>query len=243
MHTNNQAASLANGNQLNIRSWGAGNTNNSVAPTAGGPAPQTGPIGFDFGSNNSTSLAGTATANVIAQNGFTAGILSNLTVGQDGTISGAFTNGQTTTLGRVAVATFQNEGGLQRVGGSDFAATANSGLAQVGTASVGRYGSIVSGSLEQSNVSIADEFTKMISAQNAYQANSKSITTASEDMQTVINLIRYEDEGRFAPRRARGRRTGDRTEVVPFFVSPRGVQPVTVGCSGLRSEPQARTML
>jgi flagellar hook protein FlgE len=190
VHTNNQAASLANGNQLNIRSWGSGNVNASVAPTAGGPAPQTGPIGFDFGSNNSTSLAGTATANVIAQNGFTAGILSNLTVGQDGTISGAFTNGQTTTLGRVAVATFQNEGGLQRVGGSDFSQTSNSGLAQVGTASVGRYGSIVSGSLEQSNVSIADEFTKMISAQNAYQANSKSITTASEDMQTVINLIR-----------------------------------------------------
>jgi len=79
---------------------------------------------------------------------------------------------------------------LQRVGGSDFASTANSGLAQVGTASVGRYGSMVSGALEQSNVSIADEFTKMISAQSAYQANSKSITTASEDMQTVMALIR-----------------------------------------------------
>jgi|SRR5947209_2018877 len=188
VHNVNNGPALATGDQLNVRSWGTGTSNNSVAPTAGGPAPQTGPIGLDF--HNSTSLAGTATANVVAQNGYGAGILSNLTIGQDGTISGAFTNGQTTTLGRVAVATFQNEGGLQRVGGSDFASTANSGLAQVGTASVGRYGSIVSGSLEQSNVSIADEFTKMISAQNAYQANSKSITTASEDMQTVINLIR-----------------------------------------------------
>ncbi|HWT07445.1 MAG TPA: flagellar hook-basal body complex protein [Xanthomonadales bacterium] len=188
VHNVNNNPALSTGNQLNVRSWGTGTSNASVAPTAGGPAPQTGPIGLDF--HNSTSLAGTATANVFAQNGYGAGILSNLTIGQDGTISGAFTNGQTTTLGRVAVATFQNEGGLQRVGGSDFASTANSGLAQVGTASVGRYGSIVSGSLEQSNVSIADEFTKMISAQNAYQANSKSITTASEDMQTVINLIR-----------------------------------------------------
>ncbi len=190
VHTNNTAASLVNGNQLNIRSWGTGNTNASVAPTAGGPAPQTGPIGLDFGSQKATSLAGTSTANVIAQNGYSAGILSNLTIGEDGTISGAFTNGQTTTLGRVAVATFQNEGGLQRVGGSDFAQTANSGLAQVGTASIGRYGSMVSGALEQSNVSIADEFTKMIAAQSAYQANSKSITTASEDMTTVMNLIR-----------------------------------------------------
>jgi flagellar hook protein FlgE len=190
VHTVNTAPSLANGNQLNIRGWGTGATNNAIAPTAGGPAPQTGPIGLDFGSQKATSLAGTDTANVIAQNGYSAGILSNITIGQDGTIAGAFTNGQVTTLGRVAVATFQNEQGLQRVGGSDFSATSNSGLAQVGTASVGRFGSIVSGSLEQSNVSIADEFTKMIAAQNAYQANSKSITTASEDMQTVIGLIR-----------------------------------------------------
>jgi flagellar hook protein FlgE len=188
VHTVNGAPSLANGNQLNIRSWGTGSANNSVAPTAGGPAPQTGPIGLDL--HNSTSLASTSTANVLAQNGYAAGILSNLTVGQDGTISGAFTNGQTTTLGRVAVATFQNEQGLQRIGGSDFAQTSNSGLAQVGTAGVGRLGSMVSGALEQSNVSIADEFTKMIAAQSAYQANSKSITTASEDMQTVMQLIR-----------------------------------------------------
>ncbi len=188
VHTNNTAAALVDGNQLNIRSWGTGTSNNSVAPTAGGPAPQTGPIGLDF--HLSTSLAGSATANVLAQNGYAAGILSNITIGQDGTISGAFSNGQTATLGRVAVATFQNEQGLSRVGGSDFGATANSGLAQVGTAGVGRFGTMVSGSLEQSNVSIADEFTKMIAAQNAYQANSKSITTASEDMQTVIQLIR-----------------------------------------------------
>ncbi len=188
VHTNNAAASLVDGNQLNVRSWGTGNTNAAVAPTAGGPAPQTGPIGFDF--HQSTSVSGTAGANVLAQNGYAAGILSNITIGADGTVSGAFSNGQDTTLGRVAVATFQNEGGLQRLGGSDFAQTANSGLALVGTASVGKYGSIVSGSLESSNVSIADEFTKMIAAQNAYQANSKSITTASEDMQTVIGLIR-----------------------------------------------------
>jgi flagellar hook protein FlgE len=188
VHAVNTQPSLVTGDQLNIRSWGTGSANNAVAPTAGGPAPQTGPIGLDF--HNSTSLAGSDTANVLAQNGYAAGLLSNITIGQDGTISGAFTNGQETTLGRVAVATFQNEQGLSRVGGSDFSATANSGLALVGTAGVGRYGSIVSGALEQSNVSIADEFTKMIAAQNAYQANSKSITTASEDMQTVIQLIR-----------------------------------------------------
>ncbi|MEO7040334.1 MAG: flagellar hook-basal body complex protein [Candidatus Elarobacter sp.] len=188
VHTANGAATIATGDQLNIVAWGAGSTNNAIAPTAPGLAPATGPIGLDF--HGSTSLVAGASANVIAQNGYGAGTLQNLTVAQDGTINGAFSNGQSTVLGRVAVATFQNEQGLERIGGSDFAQTANSGLALVGTAGTGRFGSVVSGSLEQSNVSIADEFTKMIAAQNAYQANSKSITTASEDMQTVIGLIR-----------------------------------------------------
>ena len=188
VHLTGTQPSLASGDQLNIRSWGTGTANASVAPTAGGPAPQTGPIGLDF--SNVSSIAGTTTADTLSQNGYAAGILSNITIGQDGTINGVFTNGQTSTLGRVAVATFQNERGLERVGGSDFSATANSGLAQVGTAGVGNIGTINSGALEQSNVSIADEFTKMIAAQNAYQANSKSITVASEDMQTVTQLIR-----------------------------------------------------
>ena len=188
VHTANQASAIGTGDQLNIVSWGTGNTNNSTAPTAGGAPPATGPIGLDF--HQTTSLAATASASVLAQNGFGAGILDNMTVGQDGTITGAFTNGQTQVLGRVAVATFQNENGLQRIGGSNFAQTANSGLAQIQTAGNGRVGSIVSGSLEQSNVSIADQFAKMIAAQNAYQANSKSITVASEDLQTVTGLIR-----------------------------------------------------
>jgi flagellar hook protein FlgE len=187
LHVANTAASFLDGNQLNIVSWGTGNTNNAVGPTAGG-APTTGPIGLDF--HNMTSLSATSTASVLQQNGFGAGTLDNITIGQDGTVTGAFTNGQTQTLARVAVATFQNEDGLERIGGSNFAQTANSGLAQVGTAASGRYGTIVSGSLEQSNVSIADEFAKMIQAQNAYQANSKSITVANENMQTLENLIR-----------------------------------------------------
>ncbi|HTJ26108.1 MAG TPA: flagellar hook-basal body complex protein [Candidatus Limnocylindria bacterium] len=187
VHTSGTPASGTDGNQLNIVAWGTGDTNNSVAPTAGG-SPATGPIGLDF--SGMTSLAATADAKVLNQNGFGAGTLDNITIGADGTITGAFTNGQTEVLGRVAVATFANQDGLARVGGSDFQQTANSGLAQVGSADTGAYGQIVSGSLEQSNVSIADEFAKMISAQNAYQANSKSITVASEDMQTVTGLIR-----------------------------------------------------
>jgi flagellar hook protein FlgE len=188
VHTAGLAASSLAGDNLNILAWGTGNTNNSIAPTAGGVAPATGPIGMDF--SKVTSLSSTSNATTLNQNGFGAGTLSNITVGADGTITGAFTNGQNQILGRVAVATFANENGLDRIGGSNFQQTANSGLAQVGTAGTGRFGSVVSGSLEQSNVSIADQFTKMIAAQNAYQANSKSITVASEDLQTVTGLIR-----------------------------------------------------
>ncbi|HEV7178614.1 MAG TPA: flagellar hook-basal body complex protein, partial [Candidatus Baltobacteraceae bacterium] len=164
------------GNQLNVTLWGPSAGNNASAPTAGGAAPTPGPIALDFSTN--ASLAGAYTANVISQNGYAAGVLSNITVGQDGTVTGSFTNGQQKALAQVALAVFQNEQGLQRLGGSQFAQTAASGLAQIGIGTNGRYGSIASGSLEQSNVNLADQFTKLIVAQRAFEANSRGITTA-----------------------------------------------------------------
>ncbi len=172
------------GNQLTVASWNTpvGANNAQAITTLGGP------IGLDF--SNMTSLAGSPTPTTVSQNGYGQGTLSNITIGADGTIEGAFTNGQTQALGQIAIATFQNEQGLHRVGSSKFQASANSGLPQLGTAGGGRFGSVVAGSLEQANVSIADEFTKMISAQRAFQANSSSITTADQDLQTVIALKR-----------------------------------------------------
>jgi flagellar hook protein FlgE len=184
VHLAGQQASLLDGNQISVAQWSTpAGANNSVT---NGIPPATGPIALDF--SDMSSLAGSSLPNVVSQNGYAAGILSNITVGQDGTVTGAYTNGQSTTLARVAVASFSNENGLVRVGGSNFQASANSGLAQYGTANSGNYGQIVSGSLEQSNVSIADQFTKMILAQRSFEANSKSITTADQDLQTVIGL-------------------------------------------------------
>ena len=181
-HLANANANVTAGNQITVANWQFGN-NATPITTPGGP------IGLDFSLLTSLS-GGSNPPNVLSQNGYPQGTLSNINVGQDGTILGAFTNGQTQTLGRVAIATFQNEQGLHREGSSQFAATANSGLAQVGTAASGRFGAIISGSLEQSNVSIADEFTKMILAQRSFEANSRSITTADSDLQTVIALKR-----------------------------------------------------
>jgi flagellar hook protein FlgE len=135
-----------------------------------------------------TSLASSATANTVSQNGYAPGILSNITIGEDGTITGAFTNGQNQTLGRLAIASFANEDGLVRLGNNQFETSPNSGLPEYGFANQGDLGSIDSGALEDSNVSIASEFTKMILAQRAFEANGKSITTADQDLQTVIGL-------------------------------------------------------
>ena len=174
------------GNQLNVTLWGPSAGNNSQAPSSGGPAPTPGPIALDF--SNDASLAGPYTANVISQNGYAAGTLSNISVSQDGSIVGAFTNGQLKTLAQVAVATFQNEQGLQRMGGNQFSQTAASGLAQIGAAGAGRYGSIVSGALEGSNVNLGDQFTKFIVAQRAFEANTRGITTADQNLITMIHL-------------------------------------------------------
>ncbi len=134
------------------------------------------------------SLAGSYSATVLSQNGYAAGTLENISIGTDGTITGAFTNGQQKTLAQVAVATFSNEDGLARDGGNQFSASANSGLARIGVAGTGSLGSIQSGALEQSNVSLANEFTNLIVAQRAFEANTRGITTADQNLQTVINL-------------------------------------------------------
>lgn len=182
VHTVGNAAAAAAGNLMTIPMATAG------PPPTGWPAGDNAAasnIGLDFSSMS--CLSGSSTANVLAQNGYPAGILSNVTVGQDGTVTGAFTNGQQKTLAQVALATFQNEDGLTRVAGG-FNQTTNSGLAQVGIGTKGRFGAIVAGSLEQSNVSLADEFTKLITAQRAFEANSRGISTADQNLLDVVNM-------------------------------------------------------
>jgi flagellar hook protein FlgE len=185
VHTAGSAPSAAAGNGLSITQWGSpAGSDNSAKAVAPPPA---GPIGIDLSAL--TAQSASATLASTGQNGYAPGTLSNMTVGTDGTITGSYTNGESTTLGRVALATFQNEAGLLRTGSNDYLESVDSGQAQIGTADSGRFGTITGNALELSNVSIGDQFTKLIVAQNAFTANSKSITTANEDDQTVIGLI------------------------------------------------------
>jgi flagellar hook protein FlgE len=120
---------------------------------------------------------------------------TNVAIGKDGSVTytdqtaGAATNGQQVTAGFLTLATFPNEAGLTRNGGSLWGTSQNSGPPQLPqTPGTGGVGSTVAGSLEMSNVDMATEFTNMIEAERGYQANSKVITTADQMLQTVVQM-------------------------------------------------------
>jgi flagellar hook protein FlgE len=136
-----------------------------------------------------TQYAGGTTASITNQNGSPAGTLQSFNVGQDGTIVGAYSNGKTRSIGQVALAVFTNPGGLERVAGV-WRETPNSGLAQIGTPGGGGRGLMSSGTLEMSNVDLAEEFTRLIIAQRGFQGNARVVTTADEILQEVVNLRR-----------------------------------------------------
>ncbi|MBM3215653.1 flagellar hook-basal body complex protein [Candidatus Poribacteria bacterium] len=127
---------------------------------------------------------------VSRNNGAFSGEFQSFAVERDGTLLGTFSNGDVKVVGRVAVADFVNATGLTRVGANLYANTENSGEAIVSIAGEGGFGSIVSGSLELSNVQIAEEFTQMILAQRGFQASANVITTTDSLMNEVINLKR-----------------------------------------------------
>lgn len=135
-----------------------------------------------------TGYAGSTTASISSQNGNEAGSLQSVTIGTDGTLTGTFSNGATVALARLAVATFQNAGGLTKSGDNNFTQSINSGQANYTTAGSGGAGSIVSGALESSNVDLSTEFTNLIIAQRGFQADSRVITTSDQILQTLVQL-------------------------------------------------------
>ncbi len=142
------------------------------------------------GRAGSTSYAAPNAMSNIQQDGYTAGSLASISVASDGRIMGAFSNGDQRVLGQVALAHFRNNNGLARSGSTMFAATTDSGEPLIGTPGSGGNGSIASGSLEQSNVDMAQEFVNLIQYQRGFQANSRTITTADEMLQDLMNMKR-----------------------------------------------------
>ncbi|GLY03240.1 MULTISPECIES: flagellar hook protein FlgE [Actinoplanes] len=150
------------------------------------------PNGYKIKVTDLTMYSGLADARVFDTDGQTAGTLTSLayTVSNSGEIVGVFSNGLKQILGQVAMSTFKNAAGLEKVGNSLFRSTINSGYAQVGEPGSAGMGSVLNGALEMSNVDLAQEFTNLIVAQRGFQANSRIITTSDEILQELVAMKR-----------------------------------------------------
>ena len=124
----------------------------------------------------------------ISQDGYASGELNGIRIDQSGTLVGSFTNGRSLGLAQVAVAKFANNQGLAGEGGNLFSRTANSGDPIIGAAQTAGRGKISASSLEMSNVDLSRSLTQLIVVQRGFQANSKTITTSDEMLNTLLQL-------------------------------------------------------
>src|SRR4051794_1346799 len=131
-----------------------------------------------------------AAAKDTALSGSAMGVLEGYSLSGDGTIVGTYSNGLRQNIGKLALATFTNPGGLEKAGNSSFRAGDNSGNPLIGAAGTGGRGTLTAGALEMSNVDLAEEFTGLIVAQRGFQANSRVITTSDEILQDLVQLKR-----------------------------------------------------
>lgn len=137
---------------------------------------------------NTTQYGSPFSVNALTQDGFATGRLSGIDISDSGVITSRFTNGQSRTLGQIAISSFSNPQGLRQLGDSAWAETFDSGAPLVGAPGSGSAGLIQSGALEGSNVDLTEELVKMITSQRNFQANAQVITTADTITQTIINI-------------------------------------------------------
>ncbi len=143
---------------------------------------------FDVDFTQTTQYGSGFNVNAMDQDGFTTGRLSGIDISDTGVITSRFTNGQSRTLGQVALANFNNTQGLRQLGDTSWSESYDSGAPLIGTAGSGSLGLIESGALEGSNVDLTAELVGMITAQRNFQANAQVITTADTVTQTIINI-------------------------------------------------------
>jgi flagellar hook protein FlgE len=177
------------------------NFNNAAAPNQA--------VSFDMGSamfttagvstgfagvDKTTQFGGQAASGVnnfvrfMNQNGFSAGSLQSLQIDEDGFVTGLFSNGTTQPLAQIGVANFPNVQGITRVGDNNFVETTASGNPIIGSPNQGGFGAVRSGFLELSNVDLADQFVKLILAQRAFQANTRTVSTTNELLANLVVL-------------------------------------------------------
>ncbi|HEY7116340.1 MAG TPA: flagellar hook-basal body complex protein [Tepidisphaeraceae bacterium] len=149
------------------------------------------PLSINLDFSNMTSLTSKSSELLMTrQDGNAIGTLNDFSIGADGTITGSFTNGQTRTLGQVAIATFTNPQGLSDKGGNMYTTGVNSGEPVIAAPLTLGSGSIRSGALEQSNVDLSKEFINLIVASTGFSAASRVITTSDQLITELLNSSR-----------------------------------------------------
>jgi len=149
-------------------------------------------INLQFGTagqfDGMTSFDATSNTSGISQDGYPGGDLNGIRVDETGTLIGSFTNGRSFGLAQVSMASFTNNVGLESDGGGVFIQTSNSGDPIIGQAATGKRGFIQASSLEMSNVDLSRSLTQLIIIQRGFQANSKTITTSDQMLNTLLQL-------------------------------------------------------
>jgi flagellar hook protein FlgE len=145
-----------------------------------------------LGSSGTPAISQVSAASAVSstsQDGYASGQYQSFTIASDGTVSATFSNGQEKAVGQLALANVANVQGLQMLGDGDYATTIASGTASIGTSGAAGLGTLQDGALEESNVNISAEFSDLIIAQRAFEANSKAVTTFDTVTQETINMI------------------------------------------------------
>ena len=146
------------------------------------------PLNMTFNFSNTTQYGGNFGVTAVQQNGYTTGQLTGINISATGVVQAQFTNGNSVNLGQVALANFANVQGLQQLGNATWAQTNASGAAVNGVAGNSGFGSIQSGSLEESNVDTTSALVEMIVAQRDFQANAQMIQTEDQVTQSIIDI-------------------------------------------------------
>ena len=152
-------------------------------------SPGADPMQLTLDLGKSTQFGNAYAASAINPDGYPTGILSSIDVSGEGVVQAKYSNGQTTSLGQLAMAQFSNEQGLRQLDNTNWAASSDSGTPIMGAAGNGTFGSVQAGALEASNTAdLTAQLVNMIKAQRNYQANAQVISTDNQLTQTIINI-------------------------------------------------------
>jgi flagellar hook protein FlgE len=152
-------------------------------------SPGANPLTLSIDVNKATQFGNAYALSSVSQDGYPSGTLSSIDVSSEGVVQAKYSNGQSTSLGQLAMANFSNLNGLRQLDNTNWAASYDSGAAVMGAPGQGTFGSVQSGSLEASNTAdLTAQLVNMIKAQRNYQANAQVISTDDKLTQTIINI-------------------------------------------------------